>query len=132
MDQGDDRGTQSHSGVQRMSDTLVLSTPLISIVVPAYNEAEGLAELHTRVSRVMDELGEPWELVLVNDGSSDDTLVTMEQLRSTDPHVAVVNLSRNFGKEIATTAGLDFARGEAVVILDADLGRKAHPRKTAR
>ena len=99
----------------------MLSAPLISIVVPAYNEAEGLAELHTRVSRVMDELGEPWELVLVNDGSSDATLVTMEQLRSADPRVAVVNLSRNFGKEIATTAGLDFARGEAVVILDADL-----------
>lgn len=99
----------------------MLSVPLISIVVPAYNEAEGLAELHTRVSRVMDDRGESWELVLVNDGSRDATLVTMEQLRSADSRIAVINLSRNFGKEIATTAGLDFARGEAVVILDADL-----------
>jgi len=97
------------------------AVPLLSIVVPAYNEAEGLGELHARVSRVMDDLGEPWELVLVNDGSRDATLATMERLRSADPRVAVVNLSRNFGKEIATTAGLDHARGEAVVILDADL-----------
>ncbi len=99
----------------------MLYVPLISIVVPAYNEAEGLAELHTRVSRVMNDFGESWELVLVNDGSRDATLVTMEQLRSADSRVAIINLSRNFGKEIATTAGLDFARGEAVVILDADL-----------
>ena len=98
-----------------------LSAPTLSVVVPAYNEAEGLDALHARVCPVMDALGEPWELVLVNDGSRDATLAAMERLRAADPRVAVVNLSRNFGKEIATTAGLDHARGAAVVILDADL-----------
>ena len=109
----------NHSCLEK--SPMVRATPLLSVVVPAYNEAEGLAELYARVSGVMDKLGEPWELVLVNDGSRDATLAAMERLRSNDPRVAVVNLSRNFGKEIATTAGLDFARGEAVVILDADL-----------
>lgn len=94
---------------------------VLSVVVPAYNEAAGLGELHSRVSRVMDDLGESWELVLVNDGSRDATLAAMQRLRSADPRVAVVNLSRNFGKEIATTAGLDHARGAAVIVLDADL-----------
>ncbi len=97
------------------------AAPLFSVVVPAYNEAEGLDELHARVSRTMDALGEPWELVLVNDGSRDATLAAMERLRAADPRVAIVNLSRNFGKEIATTAGLDHARGAAIIILDADL-----------
>ena len=97
------------------------AAPLLSVVVPAYNEAEGLGELHARVSRTMDALGEPWELVLVNDGSRDATLAAMERLRAADPRVAIVNLSRNFGKEIATTAGLDHARGAAIIILDADL-----------
>ncbi len=97
------------------------AVPLLSVVVPAYNEAEGLDELHARVRRTMDALGEPWELVLVNDGSRDATLAAMERLRAADPRVAIVNLSRNFGKEIATTAGLDHARGAAVIILDADL-----------
>jgi glycosyltransferase involved in cell wall biosynthesis len=97
------------------------AVPLLSVVVPAYNEAEGLDELHARVSRTMDALGEPWELVLVNDGSRDATLAAMERLRAADPRVAIVNLSRNFGKEIATTAGLDHARGAAIIVLDADL-----------
>jgi glycosyltransferase involved in cell wall biosynthesis len=69
----------------------------------------------------MDELGDPWELVLVNDGSRDATLGVMRHLRQIDPRVAIVDLSRNFGKEIATTAGLDHARGEAIILIDADL-----------
>ncbi len=97
------------------------AAPLLSVVVPAYNEAEGLDELHARVSPVMNAIGEPWELVLINDGSRDATLAAMERLRAADPRVAIVNLSRNFGKEVATTAGLDHARGAAVIILDADL-----------
>jgi glycosyltransferase involved in cell wall biosynthesis len=104
-----------------MDAAAALTVPTFSIVVPAYNEEEGLGELHARVAGVMDGVGEPWELVLVNDGSRDGTLAAMERLRRADPRVSVVNLSRNFGKEIATTAGLDHARGEAVVILDADL-----------
>ncbi len=95
--------------------------PTLSVVVPAFNEEEVLPALHARLSAVMAALGERWELVLVNDGSRDRTLAVMQSLRKADPHVAVLNLSRNFGKEIATTAGLDHARGEAVVVIDADL-----------
>ncbi len=95
--------------------------PTFSVVVPAYNEAGSLPALLTRLALVMDALGEGWEAVLVNDGSTDATLDTMQRLRAADPRIAIVNLSRNFGKEAATTAGLDHARGDAVILLDADL-----------
>lgn len=95
--------------------------PVFSVVVPMFNEAAGILLLHARLTAVMGGLGEPWEVVYVNDGSRDATLPTVEALRERDPHVAVVNLSRNFGKEIATTAGLDHARGAAVIVIDADL-----------
>lgn len=97
------------------------SRPSISVVAPAYNEQEVLGEFHRRVTAVLTELGFPYEIVLVNDGSRDDTLRLMHQLRERDPHVTVVDLSRNFGKEIALTAGLDHTKGELVVILDSDL-----------
>jgi glycosyltransferase involved in cell wall biosynthesis len=77
--------------------------------------------LYARTAKVMQDLGEPWELIFVNDGSHDQTLEVMQALRDDDPRIAIVNLSRNFGKEIATTAGLDHARGEAVIVVDADL-----------
>ena len=93
----------------------------LSVVVPAHNEAEGILEFHARLSRVMNALPNPWEVVYVNDGSTDQTLIILERLHATDPHTSVVNLSRNFGKEIATTAGLDHAIGAAVVVIDADL-----------
>jgi polyisoprenyl-phosphate glycosyltransferase len=95
--------------------------PVFSVVVPMFNEAAGILLLHARLTTVMDGLGEPWEVVYVNDGSRDATLSTVEALREHDPHVAIVNLSRNFGKEIATTAGLDHTRGVAVIVIDADL-----------
>ncbi len=95
--------------------------PSISVVAPAYNEQEVLGEFHRRVSEVLVKLGCDYEIVLVNDGSRDHTLALMHALRARDPHVAVVDLSRNFGKEIALSAGLDHTRGEVVVILDADL-----------
>jgi glycosyltransferase involved in cell wall biosynthesis len=94
--------------------------PDFSVVVPAFNEAEGLAAFHNRLAPVMQSLGS-WEVVYVNDGSGDDTLGRLHALRGADRHVAIVNLSRNFGKEIATTAGLDHARGAAVIVIDADL-----------
>lgn len=93
----------------------------LSVVVPAYNEQEVLPEFHKRLSSVADGLGLPCEIIYVNDGSSDDTLSVMRRLGETDPRVAIVNLSRNFGKEIALTAGLDHATGDAVVAIDADL-----------
>jgi glycosyltransferase involved in cell wall biosynthesis len=95
--------------------------PVFSVVAPAYNEATGLHEFHRRISTVMDKLGESWELVLVNDGSRDNTLEVMAELKAADPRLAIVNLSRNFGKEIATTAGLDHAKGDAVILIDSDL-----------
>ncbi len=96
-------------------------TPTFSIVVPLYNEEEVMAQFHARLSAVMDGLGEAWEVVYVNDGSQDRSLAVIEGLRAGNDHVAVLNLSRNFGKEIAMTAGLDHARGEAVIVIDADL-----------
>lgn len=96
--------------------------PTFSVVVPVYNERESLPELYRRVRSVMESLGEPWELVLVDDGSTDGSTDLMRQLREQDPeHVRPVIFARNFGHQIAVTAGLDYARGEAVIIMDADL-----------
>lgn len=94
--------------------------PTFSVVVPLFNEQAGLVAFHRRLSAVMSPLG-AWEVVYVDDGSTDATLAVVEKLRLTQPRIAVVGLSRNFGKEIATTAGLDHARGEAVIVIDADL-----------
>jgi glycosyltransferase involved in cell wall biosynthesis len=88
-------------------------------VVPAYNEEEGLLELHRRLTAVLESLDADWEVLYVNDGSSDGTLSVLNGFN--DPRVAIIDLSRNFGKEIAMTAGLDHARGDAVVVIDADL-----------
>lgn len=95
--------------------------PSVSIVAPAYNEQEVLGEFHRRVTDVMIKTGCNYEIVLVNDGSRDSTLQLMHALRERDPHVTVVDLSRNFGKEIALSAGLDYTKGEVVVVLDSDL-----------
>lgn len=88
--------------------------------MPAYNEIGGIAEFHRRLAGVMTHVG-AWEVVYVNDGSSDLTRLAIEAMRCADSHIALVNLSRNFGKEIATTAGLDHARGDVVIVIDADL-----------
>jgi glycosyltransferase involved in cell wall biosynthesis len=92
----------------------------LCVVVPAFNEATGIEEFHRRLSAVMTTLG-PWQVIYVNDGSTDSTLAILKQLRERDSHVALVNLSRNFGKEIAMTAGLDHATGDAIIVIDADL-----------
>ena len=98
-----------------------ISKKLLSIIVPAFNEAQGLPEFHGRLSRVLDSLPFNSEMIYVNDGSTDKTLNIIQDLRETDPRIAVIDLSRNFGKEIAMSAGLDYAKGDAVVIIDADL-----------
>lgn len=104
-----------------LSCRTAISQPSISVVAPAYNEQEVLQEFHRRVTAVLTAVGSPYEIVLVNDGSRDNTLSLMHALRAADSHVTVVDLSRNFGKEIALTAGLDHACGDVVVILDSDL-----------
>jgi polyisoprenyl-phosphate glycosyltransferase len=93
----------------------------LSVVVPAYNESLVLPEFHRRLGAVLDQLDVSSEVVYVNDGSRDETAGLIKALRSEDDRVALVDLSRNFGKEIALTAGLDHARGQVVVIIDADL-----------
>jgi len=95
--------------------------PRYSIIAPCFNEEGVLHELHRRICQVMDQTGEPWELVLVNDGSRDRTLAVMRELHASDPRIKVVDFARNFGHQIAVTAGLDYAQGEAVIIIDADL-----------
>lgn len=95
--------------------------PLLSVVAPVYNEQEVLPEFHRRLTKVIEGMDVTSEIIYVNDGSRDRTLSLLHTLHENDPRVAVVNLSRNFGKEIALTAGLDHSRGEAVVVIDSDL-----------
>ena len=95
--------------------------PRYSIVAPCFNEERVLKELCKRITEVMDSTGEPWELVLVNDGSRDHTPDVVRELHTSDARIKVVDFARNFGHQIAATAGLDHARGDAVVIIDADL-----------
>ena len=92
-----------------------------SIIAPIYNEFDNIPELFRRVSEVMDGTGEPWELVLVDDGSSDGSTERIRELAERDNRVRPVIFARNFGHQIAVTAGLDYSRGAAVVIIDADL-----------
>jgi dolichol-phosphate mannosyltransferase len=93
----------------------------LSVVVPCYNEADTLPELHKRLSVVCRETVRDYELVLVNDGSTDETWSILLSLSISDPHVVCVNLSRNHGHQLALTAGLALCRGERIFILDADL-----------
>lgn len=96
--------------------------PVLTVIAPIYNEEDCLHELHRRITEVMDEFGESWELVLVNDGSRDKSDEIIHELAEADPeHVKPVIFARNFGHQLAVTAGMDYARGDAVVVIDADL-----------
>ncbi len=98
-----------------------MPSPTFTIIAPIYNELENLPELFSRVREVMEKTNEPWELVLVDDGSSDGSTELIRNLAENDTRVRPVIFARNFGHQIAVTAGVDFARGDAVVIIDADL-----------
>lgn len=93
----------------------------LSVVVPVYNEEQVLPEFHRRLVKTLDELNVPAEFLYVNDGSKDRTLEILIELHTQDPRTGVINLSRNFGKETALTAGLDRAVGDATIVIDADL-----------
>ncbi len=95
--------------------------PTYTIIAPIYNEVENIPLLYTRVSEVMAQTGEPWEFVMVDDGSSDGSTEVILELKAQDEKVKPVIFARNFGHQIAVTAGLDYSRGEAVIIIDADL-----------
>ena len=96
--------------------------PRFSVVAPIYNEESLIEEFYRRVHAVMESLGEPWELVLVDDGSRDHSPDLLDQFHAQDPeHVVVLHFARNFGHQLAITAGMDYARGDAVIVIDADL-----------
>lgn len=95
--------------------------PTLSVVAPVFNEEETVAAFVEQVTGVLNHLGESYEILLVNDGSRDHSLGVMRELQARDPHIRIVDFSRNFGHQIAISAGLDYARGQAVVIIDSDL-----------
>ncbi|CAG1013284.1 polyisoprenyl-phosphate glycosyltransferase [Anaerolineae bacterium] len=104
-----------------MNPSEIPQKPMISIVAPVYNEGEGIHKFYERVRDTMDRIGEPWELVMVNDGSRDNSLEQMRLIHERDPRVRLLDFARNFGHQIAVTAGMDYASGDAVVIIDSDL-----------
>jgi polyisoprenyl-phosphate glycosyltransferase len=93
----------------------------LSVVVPAYNETQVLPLFHSTLSEVMRTTGARYEIIYIDDGSTDDTLSVLNGIRERDQSVAIIELSRNFGKEVAISAGLDHAQGDAVIVIDADL-----------
>ncbi len=93
----------------------------ISVVTPVYNESDSLEEFYSRVTQALEQITEKYEVIFVNDGSSDNTLKLASYIAENDNRVKIIDLSRNFGKEIALTAGLDFSLGEVVIVIDADL-----------
>ena len=103
---------------QSVTDTI----PLISLVVPCYNESEAIAPFAATIIPLLEAIPETqWEIICVDDGSKDDTLAQLIALSQRDPRFKLLELSRNFGKEAAMTAGLDAARGDAVIPFDADM-----------
>jgi len=98
-----------------------MSNPIISIIAPIFNESGNIPELHRRVSETMSAFGDEWELLFVDDGSTDGSTDMIRRLAQDDYHVRPVIFARNFGHQIAVTAGMDYSRGQAVVIIDSDL-----------
>lgn len=103
------------------SSEVLQQIPEISLVAPMYNESEGLEEFFKTVIPILEQISAHWEIVCVNDGSKDDTLVKLLGYHQREPRIKILNFSRNFGKEAGTTAGIDFSRGQAVIPIDADL-----------
>lgn len=98
-----------------------LAQPVYSIVAPVFNEEETLPQFYARIIQVMETLDEPFELILINDGSRDKSYRVMHELHINDTRVRIIDFSRNFGHQIAISAGLDYAQGKAVVVIDSDL-----------
>jgi glycosyltransferase involved in cell wall biosynthesis len=103
-----------------MKDYCVAS-PKLSVVIPVHNESANIAPLCERLLPVLNRITSIWEIIFVDDGSQEDTLLRVKDMSLREPRIGAVSLSRNFGKEIAIAAGLDHTRGDAVVIMDADL-----------
>jgi dolichol-phosphate mannosyltransferase len=95
--------------------------PVFSVIAPIFNETESIHELQRRITEVMNSTGEEWEFVLVDDGSTDGSTEIIRQMAKQDKHIRPVIFARNYGHQIAVTAGMDYSRGDAVIIIDADL-----------
>jgi len=98
-----------------------VTRPTLSLVLPIYNEEEVIPELHTRLQEFLGKLALPAEVVFVNDGSKDRSMELLREITQGEPRYRVLSFARNFGHQTAITAGVDYARGEAVVVMDADL-----------
>lgn len=124
--QSDAQPTQDHGQVSQahvISKALdgARSLPLLSIVIPVFNEAENLPTLHTRLTDAMNRLGVDYEIVLVDDGSKDQSPEILKRLEDADSRIVVIEFARNFGHQVAISAGLEHSRGRVVCIMDADL-----------
>lgn len=109
------------NGMVTGDDALTSEKIICSVVVPVFNEEAVLPETYKRLSTVMESINEPYELIFVNDGSKDRTAEILSEICAGDPHVKLINFSRNFGHQLASTAGMDYSAGETVVLIDADL-----------
>ncbi len=95
--------------------------PQLSIIVPCFNEQEVIKHTHARLHEVLSSTGLNFEIIYIDDGSTDSTALLLKEIQTASPTARVIRLSRNFGHQIAVTAGLDYAEGDAVVLIDADL-----------
>ena len=98
----------------------------VSIIIPCYNESESLPIFYREAAKILNSLDEEYELIFVNDGSSDDTLSQLRELSNKDNHVVYLSFSRNFGKEAAILAGLENSTGDFVTLMDDDLQDPPH------
>jgi polyisoprenyl-phosphate glycosyltransferase len=106
--------------VEELSEQMI-DRPVYSIIAPVFNEEETLPHFYQRVVQVMEGVGEAFEIVLINDGSRDGSYAIMQKLHASDARMRLIDFSRNFGHQLAISAGLDHARGKAVIIIDSDL-----------
>jgi len=104
-----------------MNESRTKSRTTFSVVIPIWNEEIVIPILYQRVLDVMEKTGESWDLICINDGSTDNSLALLRQLQREDSRMKIIDFSRNFGHQIAITAGMDFAEGDAVIVMDADL-----------